>query len=58
MKKSKFTASDILEQPFNDDSDFFGSDSNEEGEEVYAYWGPTLSTSTLRGGDFGEHFFW
>ena len=35
MKKSKFTASDILELPFNDDSDFFGSDSNEEeGEEV------------------------
>ena len=35
MKKSKFTASDILEQPFNDDSDFFGSNSNgEEGEEV------------------------
>ena len=30
MKKGKFTASDILEQPFNDDSDFFGSDSNEE----------------------------
>ena len=27
MKKSKFTASDILEQPFNDDSDSFGSDS-------------------------------
>ena len=31
------------------DSDFSGSDSNgEEGEDVYAYRGPTLSASTLR----------
>ena len=43
MVKSKFTASNILEQLFDDDPD---SDSDgEEGEDVYAYWGPKLSTS-------------
>ena len=48
MEKSKFTASDISEQPLDDDSDFSGSDSDGEGEDVYTYRGPTLSSSTLR----------
>ena len=43
MEKCKFNASDVLEQLLiNDDSDFSGFDSNrEEGEDVYAYQGPT-----------------
>ena len=41
MEKSRFTTSDVLEQLFDDDSDFSGSDSEgEEGEDVYAYRGP------------------
>ena len=56
MKKSKFTASDFLELPFNDDSDFFGSDSNEEeGEEVLS--GTNFELFYFERGDFGEHFF-
>ena len=31
-----------------DDSDFSGSDSDREGEDVYAYWGQTLCASTFR----------
>ena len=35
-------------QLFDNDSDFSGSDSDgEEVEDIYAYWGPTLSTSSL-----------
>ena len=46
MEKSKFTASNMLEQLFDDDPDFSGYDSDgKEGEDVYAYWGPNLSTS-------------
>ena len=51
MEKIKLTARDVLEQLFDDDSDFFGSDSEGEegeGEDVYAYRGPTVSASTLR----------
>ena len=48
----KFTASDVLEQLFDDDSDFSGSDSKGEGEEVYTYWGPTLSARRLGGNTF------
>ena len=47
MENSKFTASDVLEQLLDNDSDFSGSDSNGEGEDVYAYQGPTLSASSL-----------
>ena len=55
MGKTKFAAKVVLEQLFDYDSVFFSSDSDgEEGEDVYAYCRPTLSTSTLRG-DFGEH---
>ena len=46
MEKSKFTASDVLEQLFDEDSNLSGSDSDgEEGEDVYTHWGPTLSES-------------
>ena len=41
------TATDVLEQLFDDDSDFSWSDSGRvESEEVYAYRGPTFSPST------------
>ena len=51
-----FTASDVLEQLFDDDS-FSGSDSNGEDEDAYAYRGLTLSASNLREEEtFGEHF--
>ena len=49
MEKRKFTASNVLEQLFDDDSDFSGSDSNGEGEGVYAYQGPTMSIFFERG---------
>ena len=45
MKKATPTARDVLEQHFDDDSDFSG---REEGEEVYAYCDPTFSASTLK----------
>ena len=35
-------------QYLSNDSDFSGTDSGGEGEHIYAYWGPTLSASTLR----------
>ena len=58
LEKSKFTASDILKQLFDDDSEFSGSDSDgEEGEDVYAYRGPTLSASTLREEETLENIF-
>ena len=48
MEKATLTARDVLEQLFDDNSDFTGSDSGgEEGEEVYAYRGPSFSASTL-----------
>ena len=48
MEKATLTARDVLEQLFDDNSDFTGSDSGgEEGEEVYAYCGPSFSASTL-----------
>ena len=43
MEKTRFTTSDVLELLF---SDFSGS--NSEGEDVYAYRGPTVSDSILR----------
>ena len=47
MERSEYIAGDVLEQLFDDVSDFSGSDSDkEEGEDVYADHGPTLSTST------------
>ena len=47
MERSEFTAGDVLEQLFDDNSDFSGCDSaGEEGEDVYADLGPTLSAST------------
>ena len=48
MEKTKFTARDDLEQLFDDDSNFSGSDSKGDNVDVYAYRGPTVSTSTLR----------
>ena len=49
MEKTRFTTSDVLEQLFDDDSDFSGSDSEGEGgEDVYAYRGPPVSASILR----------
>ena len=49
MEITKFTTSDVLEQLFDDDSDFSGSHSEgKEGEDVYVYRGPTVSTSVLR----------
>ena len=45
MKKATPTARDVLEQQFDDDSDFSG---REEGVEVYAYRDPTFSASTLK----------
>ena len=48
MEKTRFTTSDVLEQLFDDDSDFSGSDSEGEGgEDVYAC-GPPVSASILR----------
>ena len=47
-----------MEQLFDDDTNFTGSDSvREEGEDVYAFWGPTLSTSTLREEETLENIF-
>ena len=60
LEKSKFTASDVLEQQFDDDSDFSGSDSDgEEGEDVYmsTLIGPNFEHFYFERGDFGEHFF-
>ena len=48
IEKSTLTARDVLEQLFNDNSDFSGSDSGGEGgEAVFACLGPSFSTSTL-----------
>ena len=57
MEKSKFTASDILVQLFDDDYNFTGSHFDGEGEYVNAYRGLTLSTSTLREEETLESFF-
>ena len=49
LRKNKVIVSDVLDQFFDDDSDFSGPDSDREvGEEVYIYRGPALSTSTLK----------
>ena len=42
-KKQSLTTSDVLEHLFDDNSDFSGSESEGEGEEVYAYQGPTVT---------------
>ena len=57
MENSKFTASDILEQPFDNDSNFSGSDSDgEQGEDVYILE-TTLSASALREEETLEDIF-
>ena len=44
MEKSKFAASDVLEQLFDDDSDFSGTDSGGEGEDILCLLGTNFES--------------